>query len=374
MKLYLLFFTICLLTCSDDGKRSDMLVINLDEIYYSSIDISAMADTVSYIQLDDSFLLPGIAQLYWADSCFFANTREGVLKYDTNGRFLCKIGEIGDGPKEYQRYFYQCILDKNNKEIYIHSYSNTKLLCYSFSGEFIWSAQVVLPDDIKGFIPSFAYMQGDLIYFYYDNNTGVPGEQPLYWVSIKKDGTFVKSYKGSKKVIDRESGIYGIFHVAMNDSTVVWHDLFADTIYHVTPRHAHHAYLWGQGNFRLTEEDPFAMLPVERRICTRFFDTKNFIMFQVLNYNPWPDNVNDFVFYDKRSGAYSKVKLNNLLFDKRIDSPLFPNSLIHIDGREYFLCKTNTAALLNMPEAIPWGMDADDPEGNPVVALIRLKE
>lgn len=374
MKLYLLFFTICLLSCSDDGKRSDMLVINLDEIYYNSIDISAMADTVSYIQLDDSFVLPGIAQLYWADSCFFADTREGVLKYNTNGRFLCKIGEIGDGPKEYPRYYYKCILDKNNKEIYIYSYSKTKLLCYSFSGEFMWSAQVVLPDDIKGYIPSFAYMQGDLIYFYYDNNTGLPGELPLYWVSIKKDGTFVKSYKGCKKITDRESGIYGIFHVAMDDSTVVWHDLFADTIYHVTPHHARPAYLWGQGHFRLTEEDPFAMLPVERRICTRFFDTKNFIMFQVLNYNPWSDNVNDFVFYDKRSGAYSKVKLNDLLFDIRIDSPLFPNSLIHIDGREYFICKTNTAALLNMPEAIPWGIDADDPDGNPVVALIRLKE
>ena len=48
--------------------------------------------------------------------------------------------------------------------------------------------------------------------------------------------------------------------------------------------------------------------------------------------------------------------------------------LIQIDGREYFICQTNTAALLNIPEAIPWGMDEDDLEGNPVLVLVRLKE
>ena len=70
--------------------------------------------------------------------------------------------------------------------------------------------------------------------------------------------------------------------------------------------------------------------------------------------------------------------VNSLRYKKKnyflINISLFPRSLIQIDGREYFICQTNTAALLNIPEAIPWGMDEDDLEGNPVLVLVRLKE
>lgn len=373
MRLLLLLLVVGLYSCSHDYRRSGLLVLDLDNISYEPLDVSTLVDSVVYIQLDNSFVLPGFAHLYWADSCFFANTREGVLKYDTMGRFLCKIGDIGDGPEEYPRYYYCCLMDKENKMFYIYSYSETRLLKYSFSGDFIGSTQVKLPNEMKRYLPSFAYMQGDLIYFYYDNNMGKPGDRPLYWLSIKKDGTFVECYKGAKKVVERDAGIYGIYYAAMDDSTVVYYDLFEDTIYHVAPRHSSAAYLWGHGNFRLSEQDPFPIAPIERRICTHFFDTEDFFLFQVMNFNPQSDNVNFFVFYDKKKGVFSKLLKDELRFDKRINASLFPFSLIQMDGREYFMCQTNTASLLNIPEAIPWGMDADDSEGNPVLVLLRLK-
>ena len=374
MRLLFILLIACLSSCSEKRKSSELLMINPDEISYEPMDISAVADSVIYIQFDNSFILPGFVSLYWADSCFFANTREGVLKYDIKGCFLQKIGGLGDGPKEYPRYSYRCIMDKSNEVIYIYVYSEQKLLSYSFTGKFIKSVQVELPDDIKIYFPSFAYMQGDLIYFYYDNNMGKPGKRPYYWLSIKKDGTFVESYKGYKEIVEKYEGIYGIFYAAMNDSTVVYYDLFEDSIYHVTPHRSYAAYLWGQGNFRLLENDPFPTPPVERRICTHFFDTKNFFLFQVTNFNRQPDNVNFFVYYDKKNGEFAKIQKEELLFDERINVPLFPRSLIQIDGREYFICQTNTAALLDIPKAIPWGMDMDDLEGNPVLVLVRLKD
>ena len=243
MRLLFILLIACLSSCSEKRKSSELLMINLDEISYEPMDISAVADSVIYIQFDNSFILPGFVSLYWADSCFFANTREGVLKYDTRGRFLYKIGDIGDGPKEYPRYSYRCIMDKSNEVIYIYVYSEQKLLSYSFTGKFIKSVQVELPDDIKIYLPSFAYMQGDLIYFYYDNNMGKPGKRPYYWLSIKKDGTFVESYKGYKEIVEKYAGIYGVFYAAMNDSTVVYYDLFEDSIYHVTPHRSYAAYL-----------------------------------------------------------------------------------------------------------------------------------
>ncbi len=128
MKLLFIFLLIGLFSCSDGYKNTELLMINLDEISYEPMDISAVADSVIYIQFDNSFILPGFVSLHWADSCFFVNTREGVLKYDTRGRFLCKIGDIGDGPKEYPRYSYRCIMDKSNEVIYIYVYSEQKLL------------------------------------------------------------------------------------------------------------------------------------------------------------------------------------------------------------------------------------------------------
>ena len=111
MRLLFILLIACLSSCSEKRKSSELLMINLDEISYEPMDISAVADSVIYIQFDNSFILPGFVSLYWADSCFFANTREGVLKYDTRGRFLYKIGDIGDGPKEYPRYSYRCIME-----------------------------------------------------------------------------------------------------------------------------------------------------------------------------------------------------------------------------------------------------------------------
>lgn len=374
MRLLFILLIICLSSCSEGDKSSELLIINLDEISYEPMDISAVADSVIYIQFDNSFILPGFVSLHWADSCFFANTREGVLKYDTRGRFLCKIGDIGDGPEEYPRYYYRCIMDKVNEVIYIYSYSEAKLLSYSFSGEFIKSTQVQLPDDIKIYLPSFAYMQGELIYFYYDNNMGKPGEKPYYWLSIQTDGTFVESYKGYKKVIERDAGTYGTFHAAMNDSTVVCYDLFEDSIYHVTPHRSYAAYLWGQGDFRLSEKDSFPVPPMKRRVCTHFFDTRKFLLFQMTNFNYQSDNVNFLVFYDKKTGSFSKLQREELIFDKRRNIHLLPLNLIWIDEREYFICQTNSAKLMNFPELIPWGIDLDDSEGNPVLALVRLKE
>ena len=42
-------------------------MINLDEISYQPMDISAVADSVIYIQFDNSFILPGFVSLYWAE-------------------------------------------------------------------------------------------------------------------------------------------------------------------------------------------------------------------------------------------------------------------------------------------------------------------
>ena len=45
-----------------------------------------------------------------------------------------------------------------------------------------------------------------------------------------------------------------------------------------------------------------------------------------------------------------------------------------IDRREYLLTQVQTVDLMNISELLPWGIDQDDLEGNPVLVLIRLKD
>ena len=56
MRLLFILLIACLSSCSEKRKSSELLMINLDEISYEPMDISAVADSVIYIQFDNSFI------------------------------------------------------------------------------------------------------------------------------------------------------------------------------------------------------------------------------------------------------------------------------------------------------------------------------
>lgn len=286
MKNLLLLFLVLALSCSHN--KEVIPVINPDDFTIGRMQIMDCIDTVVYVQLDNSLIVPKIIKPFWLDSCIIIHSYEGILKYDLNGRFLNKIGNIGEGPEEYPKTLYYVAVDKKSQVVYVYLIFKEELLSYSFSGRFLKRISVEIPVDLKKKVypdPNAFFVQDDLLFFYYNTNQGVDGERPLYWLAVKKDGTLAGYHKGSKIKSKNENGAgYFLFPMNACNNTVAYWDLLNDTVFSVSPHGVTPLYLWGKGDFRLLETDKVP-LPTERRICTMFADTKTFSLFFMTNYS-----------------------------------------------------------------------------------------
>lgn len=367
------------LSCSHN--RVEYPVINPDELTISNKQFMDCVDTIIYVQLDNTILVPKIIKPFWLDSCIIIHSYEGVLKYDMSGRFLNKIGDIGEGPEEYPKISYYVAVDKRSQVVYVYLIFKEELLSYSFSGEFLKRIPVQIPDDLKKKVypdPNAFFVQDGLLFFYYNTNQGADGDRPLYWLSVKKDGTLAGYHKGNKIKPKNTNGAgYFLFPMNAYNNTVAYWDLLNDTVFSVGAHGVTPLYLWGKGDFRLLETDE-KPLPIERRICTMFADTKAFSLFLMTNYSSdYSSKIMFYGYYDKGKKKFYKLNKSNLIFDERVNMSLWGREMHYdeIGGREYLMTQIKANELLKLPESLPWGLDLDDIEGgNPVLVLIRLKE
>lgn len=126
-----------------------MPVIIPDEFSAKSKNILDCVDTVMYVQLDNSILIPKIIKSFWLDSCIIVHSYEGILRYDEKGRFMYKIGDVGEGPEEYPRNLYYVTVDKVEQVVYVYLIFQEELLSYSFSGKFLNRVPVQIPANLK---------------------------------------------------------------------------------------------------------------------------------------------------------------------------------------------------------------------------------
>ena len=379
MRLICIILLLLLSSCLHKKAGNSLPVIIPDEFSAKSKNILDCVDTVMYVQLDNSILIPKIIKSFWLDSCIIVHSYEGILRYDEKGRFMYKIGDVGEGPEEYPRNLYYVTVDKVEQVVYVYLIFQEELLSYSFSGKFLNRVPVQIPTNLKKIVypePNAFFVQDDLLFFYYNTNQGLDKTKPLYWLSVDKDGRLVHFRKGYDDKLKNTNGA-GFFLFPMNacDNTVVYWDLLNDTVFSVGAHGATPVYLWGKGNFRLLETDGMS-IPIERRICTMFADTNLFSLFLLTNYGSGDSKVMFYGFYDKQQKLFYRLGEEELIFDKKTGLSLWGRELQYdvIDRREYLLTQVQTVDLMNISELLPWGIDPDDLEGNPVLVLIRLKD
>lgn len=266
-----------LFSCSSMNKKEGLPV--LSPFAFSTIDLTDVIDTVMYVQLDDSILLSGIGNLNLTDSFIIGTTKnDGILRFDLNGRFLNTIGNVGQAPEEYQNGNYNMAVDATNGIVYVFMYPDV-LLSYSLTGEFLQRVHLQMPEKSSGmYCPDTFRVQNGLLYFYYMNSRGT-GEKPLYWMVMRRDGTFVQYRKGHENMTSFCEGILLVnYYAAVNDNTMIYWDYFNDTIFHVSPLQEKAAYLFDKGDFRLQETDNLSSPPDGRIRCSRIIDTENFLL------------------------------------------------------------------------------------------------
>ena len=145
MKCILLLLNIALLGCSSNKKqepisKSGVPVINLSEDVSTvpSLLLSEAAEKLEIVPLEmtDESVLSDITEMQVTDhNIWIDHGREFyIYRFSRSGKFLNKIGSIGQGPGEYTTYS-TFLVDEDKKEVYIFS-TNNGVLVYDFEGGF----------------------------------------------------------------------------------------------------------------------------------------------------------------------------------------------------------------------------------------------
>jgi hypothetical protein len=100
-----------------------------------TVNLSRIGKELSYLSLETSpqCLIQEIDKILFSKSFIFVNdTRNRLLQFDKNGKFIRQIGSQGRGPAEYL-YVYDFCINEYTNEIYI--FCLDKMLVFSFEGE-----------------------------------------------------------------------------------------------------------------------------------------------------------------------------------------------------------------------------------------------
>ena len=145
MKSILLLLIITLLGCSSNKKqepisKSGVPVINLSEDVSTvpSLLLSEAAEKLEIVPLEmtDESVLSDITEMQVTDhNIWIDHGREFyIYRFSRTGKFLNKIGSIGQGLGEYTTYS-TFLVDEDKKEVYIIANTNG-VLAYDFEGNF----------------------------------------------------------------------------------------------------------------------------------------------------------------------------------------------------------------------------------------------
>ena len=145
MKYILLLLVITLLGCSSNKKQEmtsklKIPVINLSKNVSSvpSLLLSEVAEKLEIVPLEmtDESVLSDITEMQVTDhNIWIDHGREFyIYRFSRSGKFLNKIGSIGQGPGEYTTYS-TFLVDEDKKEVYIIANTNG-VLAYDFEGNF----------------------------------------------------------------------------------------------------------------------------------------------------------------------------------------------------------------------------------------------
>jgi hypothetical protein len=149
---------------------------------------------VEYIALEttDEFITQGRVMDIGKENILVINrNRDGtIFIFDRTGKGLRKINRIGRGPEEYSSV-YSIVLDEDNNEIFVHDYSQRKIVVYDLNGKFKRSLKYNNGDEVLRYDFIHNYDRNHLIC--YDATGTFIEERPFCHVVIsKQDGSVVR--------------------------------------------------------------------------------------------------------------------------------------------------------------------------------------
>ena len=122
----------------EDTPSGPVSVLHIDRVKDTiDVPLSKLLDDFRIVKLDnrEEALSYGSATCHGNYITISGGMGEPYRLFDKNGRYLCNIGHIGQGPGEYQ-FAYDIQVDEKDRQIYLMPWQTTNLFVYNMQGEY----------------------------------------------------------------------------------------------------------------------------------------------------------------------------------------------------------------------------------------------
>ena len=177
-------------SCTNKEKASDSPLVNIDLNNLEGLQglppLDELSAHIEYIKMEtDSRSLIGFfhGMEYTRNYLFIKSTHDLLMFERGTGKFVCKVGNRGKGPGEYQG-FKEIEVDGKSNQIYLWDYFKKQFLIYNFQGKFVSAFGIEgLGVDYPG---KFKLLDNNRIIVYNNNDMG-NGTRQLLLVDKKGD-------------------------------------------------------------------------------------------------------------------------------------------------------------------------------------------
>jgi hypothetical protein len=226
---------LCIITAAScvRGKNDSNISIdiekninNLEEIY-----LSDYCKSIKYVVLENRKDLPlaWISQIDFNGNKILVTDMKNCLLYNSEGRFINKIGSQGRGPGEYEYVVGQGFIQPGC--MFIHDIFD--MLEYTESGLYIRKHKIFFMsnNDENEPVNSFLVIDDSLFFGHVSNTTG---EAKLKAVLKSKNGAIVKTFKNYvlfKRKQPVFSGFEDFAHIYRFNGSVFYKEFYNDTLF-----------------------------------------------------------------------------------------------------------------------------------------------
>lgn len=228
--LYIILIILSISCNSTKEKKEEVSVSNITPILITDIetDYGKLSDFVKEIQMiplefTDDCILGEIEKIVMTNSCIFVMEKvnqKGIYVFNHSGKYLYRIGNRGQGPGEFINLS-GFSLNEEQQLIYLYDLARTKVLEFSFQGDFIKDIQM------NYYADNFEYQDG-LFYLYREYpDYG----DPLCSLVIKNDkGETVNKYYSA---IDKSSYTHKCIFTKL-DNDIIFTEYLRDSVFTLT--------------------------------------------------------------------------------------------------------------------------------------------
>ena len=246
--LYLIItLNILFTSCQSKQENLGFVEIHPNKFIEKKIKLSDIAEELEYIQLDTVRIVNPRWQIKITDKYIFVAARDELLKYDRKGKFIQTIGSKGQGPGEFASCT-NITLDVKGERIFIKDWS--QILVYSFDGKFLNKMEIPL----EGMV-NIAYAHGCL---YGLSMVSFTQEQfPYLWMKLDgQTGNVLQKKANTGIEFDTDEMTLRCNYTCSSTSeTLLYYNHLNDTIFRLGHAQDEMAYLFGEGDFRLTPKN-----------------------------------------------------------------------------------------------------------------------